>query len=890
MKPDENPAPPTAGACPRCGSNSSNPFGFGLCLRCAGVRVLELESGAAWQADTRDKPLERIGPYEIIEELGRGGMGRVYAARQPGLGRIVALKAIHEGINPELDLRFQREVETAARLRHANIVVVHDSGQADGKLYFSMDYIEGGDLAARLRVERIGYREAAALVAKVADGLEYSHQQGVLHRDLKPSNILLDGDEPKIADFGLAAQIEAGGDLTAVSHLLGTPHYLAPEAIAGGSGCQSVASDLYSLGVILFEMLTGRTPFAGASAADLPALVKDSDPPSVRLLAPAVPKDLETICLKCLDRDASRRYPNAAAVAADLRRFLAGQPIVARPASALYRMGKFGRRHRLAVIASALVALTLVAATAVSVWLAARAHRAEVRAASESAVSKSVVAFLQHDLLEKAAPDSQPDIDVKLRTVVDRAAANVSERFKGQPESELAIRQTLSLTYDSLGDYAAVKKEADRAIDLNRQLYGPDDPRTLAARGEQATMLARLGNNEEAGRRLTQVVVAETRVLGPNDRQTLHSMNDLIFIYHQSGRVEEAAVIAKEMIGRCMKTLGPNDPETLAAESDLSSMYFWEGRYADAEQLNEQVLESDKTVFGPENPITLTLMGNLAAVYTSEDKIEKATALNEKLYEIRKARLGPEHPDTLRTLNNLGTVYRENGQLDKAMEANTLAFEGRLKLLGPTHPDTFMAQTNLVWVKFEKGDTADADTLATQGVESARKVLGADHMATLGLESVLAEVRRREGRLDEAEQLRSGIYASRVRHGSLKNYNTLVAANALGLVQIERGEFADAEKLLQPAWAAWQTTRPDNWRALVCKNILGAAIAGQQRFAEAEPLLVSSSEALEKRRPDMPELERRSIAEAAARVAAAYSAAGQGDQASVWASKAGHGP
>jgi tetratricopeptide (TPR) repeat protein len=890
MKPDDDQAPREA-ACPRCGRASSNPFGFdGLCLRCAGVRVLELESGEILEPHPQDKPLERIGPYEIIEELGHGGMGRVFAARQPGLGRIVAVKAIQEGLNAGLDLRFHREIQTAARLRHANIVVVHDSGRADGRLYFSMDYIEGGDLAARLKVESIGNREAATLVAKVADGLGYSHEQGVLHRDLKPSNILLDGTEPKIADFGLSAQIEAGGDLTAVSRLLGTPHYLAPEAIAGGSACQSVASDIYSLGVILFEMLTGRTPFAGASAAELPALVGNSDPPSVRLLAPAVPRDLETICLKCLDRDASRRYATAGAVADDLRRFLSGQAIVARPASTLYRMGQFGRRHRLAMGASALVALTFVGATGVSLWLAAKARRAELRAAAESATSKSVVEFLQHDLLEQAAPDSQPDADVKLRTVVDRAAASVAGRFKGQPEPELAIRQTLELTYDSMGDYEAVRKEIDRVVELCLQLYGPDDRRTLKAMSEQALVLARLGRHADAERSMTRVIASETQALGADDRQTLHSTNDMVFILHEAGGIENAGALAKEMIGRCTKALGPDDPETLAAEADLSSMYFWQGRYSEAEPLNELVLEADKKSLGPEHPTTLSSMSNLAAIYSNEDKIEKAMAMDENLYEIRKVRLGPDHPDTLRTLNNLGAAYRQGGLLDKAKEANTLAYEGRLRLLGPGSPDTFMAQSNLVWARLEKGDTADADSLATQGVARASKTLGADHIATLALKSGLSEVRRREGRLDEAQQLRSDVYASRLSHGGPANYNTLVAANALGLVQIARGDFADAEKLLRPAMAAWQKTHPDNWRSLVCASLLGTALSGERQFAEAEPLLVSSSEALEKRRLDMPVIDRRGIAEAFMRVAASYKDEGRDDQALAWSRRAAAAP
>jgi tetratricopeptide (TPR) repeat protein len=889
MNPEETAIPGASSTCPRCGSGTSNVFGYeGLCLRCAGLRVLELETGSdsPWEEPHEERPLERIGPYEIIEELGHGGMGKVYAARQPGLGRIVAVKAIREGMDARLDIRFQREVQTVAALRHPNIVVVHESGRSGGNLYFSMDYIEGGDLAARLRVEALAPRDAALLMSKVADALAYSHEKGVLHRDLKPSNILLDGSEPKLADFGLAAQIEPGGSLTAATHVLGTPHYLAPEAVAGGSAALTVASDVYSAGVILFEMLTGRTPFAGASAAELPALLSDADPPSVRLLAPAVPRDLETICLKCLERDPSRRYAGAADLAGDLRRYLAGEHILARPASAWYRLRRFERRHRLAVVSACLVAATLVAATALSLRFASKAREAERNAAAESATSKAVVDFLQHDLLEQAAPDEQPDRDIKLSTVVDRAAAKVGDRFRDKPEVELGVRESLALTYESLADYAGEKAQIERAAEIARRLYGPEDRRTLADEGEQALLLARTGRVPEAKAMLTDVIRLESRVLGPDARQTIHSTNDLVFIEHQMGRIQEAEALAKETLDRATRALGPMDPETLAAETDLSSMYFWEGRYREAAPLNEHAIQAFTRLHGAENPTTLLAMGNLAAVYANEGRMQDAQAMDEKIYEIRRRVLGPEHPDTLRILNNLGSACRQNGLLERAEECGTLSYGGRLKILGPSHPDTIMSQSNLVLAKLERGKVAEADALGTQGLEAALKAVGADHYATLGIENALSEVKLREGRLDEAERLRAAIHDSRLRHGGPENYNTLGSALALALVKVQLGRFAEAETLLRPVIIAWDKTRPGDWRALQCRNLMGAALAGQRRFGEAEALLVSSAEGLERRSSEVPAIDRHLIGEADKRVAEAYGAWGRADKASDWDKRA----
>ncbi len=403
-------------ACPRCGSASAAPFAAGgVCLRCAGARVFAMETGeptssepasgdsAATVTEDRSGLPERIGAFEIIEELGRGGMARVFAARQIGLGRIVALKAIPTGRNTaDLELRFLREAQTVARLRHPNIVGIHESGRSNGFAYFSMDYVEGGDLAHRLREGGFGPRTAAEFMRTVAGALAYTHGEGVLHRDLKPSNILLDAGEPRLADFGLAAQLEAGGDLTAVTGVLGTPHYVAPEALRGGSAALTVQSDLYALGVVLYEMLTGRTPYAGASPAELPAIIEAAEPPSVRLLAPAVPRDLETICLKCLEREPARRYASAAALAEDLRRFLAGEPIVARPASGLGRLIRWCRRRPTLAILWVLVTALAVGSTVAAVWIGRERNRAELALAQAQQSEVQAQANLRDARLSEA--------------------------------------------------------------------------------------------------------------------------------------------------------------------------------------------------------------------------------------------------------------------------------------------------------------------------------------------------------------------------------------------------------------------------------------------------------------------------------------------------------
>ena len=509
-------APVPSRPCTRCGGSSFSVVGeSSFCLNCAGERVfagefLTLDTSSLKPSRNFNAAMpDQIGPYEIIEELGRGGMGRVYAARQIGLGRIVALKVIGENWNntPEIELRFLREAQTVARLRHPNIVAVHDSARADGLVYFSMDFIDGGDLARRLKDRVYTPREAAVLLEKVAAALAYAHGEGVLHRDLKPSNILLEGEEPRLADFGLAAQLEAGGDLTAISGILGTPHYLAPEALRGGSSALAVASDLYALGVVLFEMLTGRTPFAGASPAELGTLVANNEPPSPRLLAPAVPRDLETICLKCLERDPARRYANAAALAEDLRRFLADEPIIARPISPAGRFVRWSKRKP----AFAAVWFLITAIAVGSTVALLRIHQEQVRTRSALARTRAAETTSQERLRASKLSEARAICRTNIPGRRQQALGALAEAAHIRPGTDLrdealaalllydvrplekwnsGINGPCEIHLDARGTVAAVEKrnvvESARDPAILRRWGSADSFATLAVPGTRA--------------------------------------------------------------------------------------------------------------------------------------------------------------------------------------------------------------------------------------------------------------------------------------------------------------------------------------------------------------------------------------------------------------------
>ena len=289
-----------------------------------------------------------FGPYELIREIGRGGMGVVYEARQKGLDRSVAVKMILAGhlASPELVRRFQAEAKAAARLRHSNIVHIHDVGQFHGQDFFAMEYIEGQSLAERIKQGPIDANAAVRLVATVARAVEHLHQQGIIHRDLKPSNILLDADgQPYVTDFGLAKVFTGATDMTATGVIAGTPSYMAPEQASGRRAEISPATDVYSLGAILYELLTGAPPFHAESALDTLMAVLSGDPPMPRTLNPRIPRGLELICLKCLAKEPRDRYASAAALADELDRFARGEALAVRPPTLAQRFWSWTRRQ-----------------------------------------------------------------------------------------------------------------------------------------------------------------------------------------------------------------------------------------------------------------------------------------------------------------------------------------------------------------------------------------------------------------------------------------------------------------------------------------------------------------------------------------------------------------
>jgi tRNA A-37 threonylcarbamoyl transferase component Bud32 len=401
--------------------------------RQAGELRMSADPNRTTDATTPAVELPRVryfGDYELLEVIARGGMGVVYKARQMTLNRLVALKMILKGelATPRDVARFRAEAEAAANLDHPHIVPIYEVGEHDGQQYYAMRYIEGTALTRRPRADA---RKEAGLIATVARAVHYAHQHGILHRDVKPSNILVDpADTPFVADFGLAKRVDADRSLTEAGALVGTPRYMAPEQAAGRKDL-TVAADVYSLGVVLYERLTGQTPFEGPTVPEILRQVQETEPPRPSSITPGLNRDLETICLKCLEKDAAKRYGSADALADDLERWLRGEPIEARPVGSLGRFTRWCRRKPVVAGLAGAVAASLLAGTVISTYFAIEAND---RANAERAVRQRAEAA--EDNLEREKDDLEREAALSLIGPLDPKGAETLS----QPEAEAAWR------------------------------------------------------------------------------------------------------------------------------------------------------------------------------------------------------------------------------------------------------------------------------------------------------------------------------------------------------------------------------------------------------------------------------------------------------------------
>ena len=898
-----------------------------------------------------DEPLPAtIGRYRILRLVGEGGMGAVYEAEQEQPRRTVALKVIRPGLTgPEFLRRFEQESQALARLQHPGIAQIYEAGKADTgnalQPYFAMEFIRGESLLAYTDTHQLRVRQRLELMVKVCDAVQHAHQRGIIHRDLKPGNILVDeSGQPKVLDLGVARVTDSDTIATRQTNLgqiVGTPSYMSPEQALGDPLELDTRSDVYALGVILYELLSGRLPYEiSPMLHEALRTIREKDPAPLSAVNRGYRGDIETIVLKAMEKDKARRYSSAAELAQDIGRYLKDEPIAARRPSATYQIQKFARRHRALVGGFAGVFIVLIAGIIVSTWEAARARRAEQTALTESATAKAVNDFLQNDLLAQASanqqdtnPDTKPDPDIKVRTALDRAAARIAGKFAKQPAVEASIRQTMGNTYYDLGLYPQAQQQMERAVELRRRFLGEQHLDTLTSMHQLAGLYIFEGKYQPAEQLFTKVIEARRRTLGPKHLDTLDAMGDLALLYSEEGKYALAEPLSIEVLDERRKRLGEEHNYTIISMNNLAQVYILEGKYDQAEPLLTKAWEVDRRLKGEEHPATLTDMNNLSYLYYRQDKYAQAEPLISKVLEVSRRVLGDNHPHTLTSMDALAMLYKNEHKYAQAEPLSLMAVEGARRVLGEEHPSTLSAESNLAMLYYDLGRYAQAEALTSKVLEVQRRVLGGEHPDTLNSMNKLASMYDSDGRYAVAESLSVKVLELRRRVLGEEHPETLASMEVLADIYVDQGKYAQAEPLLlkhldierrkhgpqdretgdalvflgrlrlkQQRYADAEQLFSDalhifgqkvrnkaqswkSWQEYNFQNRLGASLAGQRKYADAEPLLVSGYEGMLERRNAIPAYDLPLLEEAGTAVVQLYQDWGKRAKTLEWREK-----
>jgi tetratricopeptide (TPR) repeat protein len=836
-----------------------------------------------------------IGRFRILRMLGEGGMGIVYEAEQEQTRRTVALKVIKPGLaSPGLLRRFELESQALGRLQHPGIAQIHEAGTADTGFgqqpYFAMEFIRGESLLEYAKAQELTTRQRLELMAKVCEAVHHAHQRGIIHRDLKPGNIMVDeSGQPKVLDFGVARVTDSDTQATRqtdLGQLVGTLAYMSPEQALGDPLEVDTRSDVYALGVILYELLAGRLPYTVRhNLPEAVQTIREEDPTPLSSISRNYRGDIETIVAKALEKDRVRRYASASGLAADLQRHLKDEPIAARPPSASYQLRKFAQRNKALVAGVAAVFVVLIGGIVASAWQAARATRERDRATAAEQIAETVNNFLQNDLLAQASantqagPNTKPDSDLKVRTALDRAAARIAGKFERQPRVEAAIRDTIGQAYTDLGLYPEARTQFERALELQRRVLGAQNPETLETIRRLGQTAAFQGKYPEAEALLRQSLEVQRRVLGPERPDTLRSMHYLANVYYLQGKYTQAEALYSQNLEVQRRVLGPEHPNTLNSMSALAMVYYFQGKYAQAEAVQSQTLDIERRVLGPEHPYTLLSRNSLANVYSEEGKYAQAETLYSQNLEVQRRVLGPERPDTLRSMHYLANVYYLQGKYTQAEALYSQTLEIQRRVLGPEHPDTVNSMTNLANDYSDEGKYAQAEALYSQTLEIQRRVLGPEHPYTLAALTGFVSLYKRQSKYGGAE---TQAMAGRLHALGSEHPDTMASAADLALAYQSQGKFAGSEALAREALELGRKKQPDDWQRFRAESLLGASLAGQKKYVEAEPLLLEGYKGMLQRMATIPASDRVELEQAGQSIVQLYQDWGKLAQAAEW--------
>jgi len=768
-------------------------------------------------------PGTRIGRYKLLQLIGEGGFGVVYMAEQEEpIRRKVALKIIKLGMDTkQVIARFEAERQALAMMDHPNIARVFDAGATEtGRPYFVMELVKGISITEYCDKNNLDTRQRLDLFIDVCKAVQHAHQKGIIHRDIKPSNVMItlhDGKAvPKIIDFGIAKatqhRLTEKTLFTEYRQFIGTPEYMSPEQAEMGGLDVDTRTDIYSLGVLLYELLTSTTPFEAdklrsAAYDEIRRIIREDEPPkpSTRLstlgdaltniakhrdaqpgeLCKIVRGDLDWVVMKTLEKDRTRRYETANEFAVDIERHLNDEPVSAGPPSTAYRMRKFVRRNRALVTSVAAVLVVLVAGIVVSTIFAIGQARARAEA-------QAVADFLKIDVLASVDPEKAKGRGVTVRYILDAAAEKIDKKLKDMPLVEASIRHTLGITYYSIGEYKSAQTHLKRALQIRSKQLGDEDFDTLDSMGELGWCYLLQGRYDEAEKLFVKKLEIGRRVLGEEDKSTLSSMHMLGWVYYSEGRYDEAEPLLVKALEGMRRVLGQEHADTLGTMNNLALLYIEQGRYDEAEQLFVEALGLMRRVLGQEHPFTLNVMVNLAVLYARQERYDEAEQLQVEALELMRRVLGQEHPYTLKSMGNLAVLYSDQGRYNEAETMFVKMLEIQRRVLGEEHPDTLTSMNNLGRLYEKQGRYNETVPLLVKALEGRRRVLGEEHPGTLESMNGLAWLQATSPK----DELRNGTKAIEyaTKACELTKWKNVGYVDTLAAAYAEAGDFDSAVK------------------------------------------------------------------------------------------------